>query len=149
MLVRTLMPYCSFCSVSSVQGCSLTSPWHSSTCSGEHSSGFSSSFSGCWHLFFSSHIINSLICNLTFSPPLADTAEDILTQSNRQLAKTALGRSAQRPRDYAGTLVRYLAMSLRALRGRTLTTFRAGLAAKTCSCLVNGLMPFRLGVAGL
>jgi len=28
-------------------------------------------------------------------------------------------------------------------------TLRAGLAAKTCSCLVNGLMPFRLGVAGL
>ncbi len=48
-----------------------------------------------------------------------------------------------------GTLVRYLAMSLRALRGRTLMTLRAGLAAKTCSCLVNGLMPFRSGVAGL
>lgn len=49
----------------------------------------------------------------------------------------------------AGTLVHYLAMSLRALRGRTLMTLRAGLAAKTCSCLVNGLMPLRSGVAAL
>jgi len=55
----------------------------------------------------------------------------------------------QLPLEYAGTLVRYLAMSLRAFKGRTLMTLRAGLAAKTCSSLVNGLMPFRLGVAGL
>src|ERR1035437_9393655 len=40
-------------------------------------------------------------------------------------------------------------MSLRALRGRILMTFRAGLAWKICSCLVKGLMPLRFGVAGL
>ena len=54
----------------------------------------------------------------------------------------------QWPPKYASTLVRYLAKSLRAFKGRTLMTFRAGLALKTCSCLVNGLMPFRSGVAG-
>src|SRR5438067_7644535 len=42
----------------------------------------------------------------------------------------------------------YFAMSLRALRGRTLMTRRAGLALNICSCLVNGLMPMRALVAG-
>ncbi len=40
-------------------------------------------------------------------------------------------------------------MSFRALRGSTLTTFRAGLAWKTVSSLVNGLIPLRAFVAGL
>ena len=52
-------------------------------------------------------------------------------------------------RRVTAALALYFAMSLRALRGRTLMTFRAGFALKICSCLVNGLMPFRLGVAGL
>src|SRR4051812_49991881 len=43
----------------------------------------------------------------------------------------------------------YLAKSFRPLRGRTLTTRRAGLALNTCSSLVNGLMPLRALVAGL
>src|SRR4051812_41482397 len=43
----------------------------------------------------------------------------------------------------------YLAMSLRAFKGRTLTTRRAGLALNICSCLVKGLMPLRALVAGL
>ena len=51
--------------------------------------------------------------------------------------------------SYAGVSALYFAMSLRALRGRTLMTFRAGFALKIYSCLVNGLMPFRWGVAGL
>lgn len=54
----------------------------------------------------------------------------------------------QHPPEYVRTIVSYLAISLRAFNGRTLTTLRAGLALKTCSCLVNGLMPFRSGVAG-
>ena len=48
-----------------------------------------------------------------------------------------------------GRLPPYLAMSLSAFSGLTFTTLRAGLAANTCSCLVNGLMPVRFGVAGL
>jgi len=33
--------------------------------------------------------------------------------------------------------------------GRTLTRTLAGLAANHCSCLVNGLMPLRFGLAGI
>src|SRR5690606_6241735 len=40
------------------------------------------------------------------------------------------------------------AMSFSALSGRILTTFRAGLALKTVSSLVKGLMPLRALVAG-
>ena len=54
----------------------------------------------------------------------------------------------QQPPEYVRILVSYLAISLRAFNGRTLTTLRAGLALKTCSCFVNGLMPLRSGVAG-
>ena len=43
----------------------------------------------------------------------------------------------------------YLAASFRLLRGRTLITFRAGLALNICSCFVKGLIPFRALVAGL
>src|SRR5690606_38671957 len=39
-------------------------------------------------------------------------------------------------------------MSFSALSGRILTTFRAGLALKTVSSLVKGLMPLRALVAG-
>ncbi len=42
----------------------------------------------------------------------------------------------------------YFAMSLRAFKGRTLMTFRAGLALNICSVLVNGLMPMWALVAG-
>ena len=49
---------------------------------------------------------------------------------------------AQHTRSFVmSDLALYFAMSLRALRGRTLMTFRAGLALNICSCLVNGLMP--------
>src|SRR3954462_6196328 len=43
----------------------------------------------------------------------------------------------------------YLAMSFRPLSGRTLMTLRAGLALKTVSSLVKGLIPLRALVAGL
>ena len=35
----------------------------------------------------------------------------------------------------------YFAMSLRAFKGRTLMTRRAGFALNICSCFVKGLMP--------
>src|SRR4051812_5591385 len=40
-------------------------------------------------------------------------------------------------------------MSFSAFSGRTLITLRAGLALKTVSCLVKGLIPLRALVAGL
>jgi hypothetical protein len=41
----------------------------------------------------------------------------------------------------------YFTMSLRFFKGRILTTRRAGLALKTVSSLVNGLIPLRAFVA--
>ena len=43
----------------------------------------------------------------------------------------------------------FYTMSLRPFNGKTLTTFRAGLALKTVSSPVNGLIPLRALVAGL
>ena len=43
----------------------------------------------------------------------------------------------------------YSAASLSFLSARALMRTVAGLAANTCSCLVKGLMPLRLGLAGI
>src|SRR5258705_11107189 len=45
-------------------------------------------------------------------------------------------------------LTRYLTMSLRLFKGRTLTTLRAGLALNICSILVKGFIPLRALTAG-
>ncbi len=49
----------------------------------------------------------------------------------------------------ANRRVTYRAASLSFLSARALMRTVAGLAANTCSCLVNGLMPLRLGLAGI
>lgn len=81
-------------------------------------------------------------------PAFAGLAYSFVVDAHR-LTSDAAGQAHLTWRLTSGQRSPYSAASLSFLSARALMRTVAGLAANTCSCLVNGLMPLRLGLAGI